>query len=115
MVTFANERVLKGYRRRFADPFVVVADGQRQLYKALGFGRGSFWRVWGWKSFKKYVELLRSGARFERSRASKAEADTRQLGGDAVIGRNGRLAWVYAGGGPDDRPSVDAVIEAVRS
>lgn len=110
VITFASPRVLTGYRRRFADPFTVLSDEKRHTYRALGFGRGSFWRIWGWKSVKKYVELLRSGHRLE-----KATADTRQLGGNAVVDRTGRLAWIYAGAGPDDRPTVDELIDAVRS
>ncbi len=110
VVTFAGQRVLKGYRRRFADPLTVVTDEELQLYRTLGFGRGSFWRVWGWKSAKKYIELLRQGHRLE-----KTDADTRQLGGNAVVGPDGRLAWVYAGAGPDDRPSVDELLEAAQS
>ena len=110
VVTFADQRVLKGYRRRFADPLTVVTDEELQLYRTLGFGRGSFWRGWGWKSAKKYIELLRQGHRLE-----KTDADTRQLGGNAVVGPDGRLAWVYAGAGPDDRPSVDELLEAVQS
>lgn len=99
-----------GYRQRFAVPFIVLSDEERHIYRALGFGRGSFWRIWGWKSAKKYVELLRSGHRLE-----KTTADTRQLGGNAVVDRDGRLAWIYAGAGPDDRPTVDELIDAVRS
>lgn len=110
VVTFASPRVLAGYRRRFADPFTVVADEGRLVYQALGFGRGSFWRIWGWKAFRKYAELLRGGHRLERT-----DSDTRQLGGNAVVGADGTLAWVFAGAGPDDRPSVDEIIEAVRS
>ena len=110
IVTFANPRVLAGYRRRFADPLVVVADEERQLYRALGFGRGSFWRIWGWKSARKYVELLNEGHRLERT-----DADTRQLGGNVVVGRDGRLAWIYAGAGPDDRPTVDQIVAALRA
>lgn len=110
VVTFASPRVLKGYRRRFADPFTVVADEERLVYRALEFGRGSFWRIWGWKSARKYAELLRQGHRLE-----KTDADTRQLGGNVVVGRDGRLAWVYAGAGPDDRPDVEELLAAVRS
>lgn len=109
VVTFANPRVLRGYRRRFADPLTVVADEERLLYRALGFGRGSFWRVWGWKSARKYIELLREGHQLERT-----DSDTRQLGGNAVIAADGTLAWVFAGEGPDDRPTVDQIISAVR-
>ena len=112
VVTFANPRVLRGYRKRFADPFTVVSDVQRETYRALGFGRGAFWRVWGWKAAKKYVELLRSGHKLEKG---NSETDTRQLGGNAVLDREGRLAWIYAGAGPDDRPTVDELIDVVRS
>ena len=110
VVTFADPRVLASYRRRFADPFTVVSDEDRLTYQALGFGRGSFWRIWGWKAAKKYVELLRQGHKLERT-----TADTRQLGGNAIVGRDGRLAWIYAGAGPDDRPTVDEIVDAVRS
>lgn len=110
VVTFARPRVLSGYRRRFADPFTVVSDEERQFYRALGFGRGSFWRVWGWRAAKKYIELIRAGGRLE-----KTDADTRQLGGDAVVDRDGTLAWRYAGAGPDDRPEVDELVAAVRA
>lgn len=112
VVTFANPRVLRGYRKRFADPFTVVSDEERLTYQALGFGRGAFWRVWGWKAAKKYVGLLRRGHKLEKG---EPQADTRQLGGNALIDRDGRLAWIYAGAGPDDRPSVDELVAAVRS
>ena len=59
---------------------------------------------------KKYVELLREGHRLE-----KTDADARQLGGNVVVGRDGRLAWVYAGAGPDDRPTVDQIAAALRA
>ena len=110
VVTFASPRVLKGYRRRCAEPLRVVADEDRVLYRAFGFGRGSVWRGWGWRALRRYVELLRSGHRLERT-----DADTLQLGGNAVVAPDGTLAWLFAGDGPDDRPSVDEIIEAVRS
>lgn len=115
MVTFARPRVLAGYRRRFADPLTVVSDEDRVVYRALGFGRGSFGRVWGWRAAKRYIELLRGGHRLDRATDTGGADDTRQLGGNAVIGADGRLTWVYAGEGPDDRPTVDAIVAAVRS
>lgn len=110
VVTFASARVLASYQRRFASPFTVVADEDRLLYAALGFGRGSVWRVWGWRAAKKYAELIRAGARPERS-----GADTLQLGGNAIVEAGGRLAWRYSGAGPDDRPEVDDVLQQLRS
>ena len=37
-----------------------------------------------------------------------------QLGGDFVVGRDGRLVYVFRSKGHDDRPTVDELIEAVR-
>lgn len=108
VVTFARPRVLGGYRRRFADPLTVVSDEDRRLYRALGFGRGSILRVWGWRALAAYARLIRKGHRLE-----KTDDDTLQLGGNAVIDADGAIAWIYAGAGPDDRPSVDEILTAV--
>ncbi len=110
VVTFAAPRVLPGYRKRFADPLRVVSDIDRVLYRAFGFGRGAVWRVWGWRAAVRYVQLLRQGHKLE-----KPTDDTLQLGGDAVVDCDGKLAWLYAGDGPDDRPSVDQILDAVRA
>jgi len=40
--------------------------------------------------------------------------DTLQLGGDFVVGRDGRLVYVYRSKGPADRPPVDDLIAAAR-
>lgn len=108
LVTFTKQRNLRGYRRRFADPLTVVTDPDLQLYSALGFGRGSLWRVYGWRTILRYVELLRQGKKMEKS-----SEDTLQLGGNAIVDPEGKLAWRYKGAGPDDRPSVDEILAAL--
>jgi hypothetical protein len=110
VITFTRARNLPGYRRRFAAPLRVATDENLELYHALGFRRGSIRRVWGLRATRRYVQLLRGGARLERS-----DEDTLQLGGNAVFDGEGRLVWRYAGAGPDDRPDVDEIIEALRS
>lgn len=109
VVTFSAQRTLAAYQRRFAAPLTVVADPDRLLYAAFGFGRGSVWRVWGWRPARKYIELLRSGGKLER-----ATGDTLQLGGNAIVGPGGRVQWIYAGSGPDDRPEVSDILEQLR-
>lgn len=108
VVTFTRPRNLSGYRRRFAAPLRVVADEDRVLYRALGLGRGPWWRVYGPGTSRRYAELLRGGRRLERP-----HEDTLQLGGDAVVGADGRLTWRYRGAGPDDRPTVDDLLAAL--
>lgn len=110
VVTFAAHRTLAGYRRRFVDPLTVVSDEEREWYRAFGFGRGPWWRVWGWRATKRYVELIRSGRR-----DVGIHGDTLQLGGDVLVGRDGRIAWVFQGAGPDDRPDVDEIVERIRA
>ncbi len=110
VITFTKPRNLKGYRRRFADPLTVVTDENLDLYRAMGFGRGTVARVWGWRMVRAYFPLLRDGYELEKSNEDKL-----QLGGNAVVGADGTLAWRYAGAGPDDRPSVDELIAAVHS
>jgi hypothetical protein len=57
----------------------------------------------------RYVQLLRRGRRLQRS-----DEDMLQLGGDVVIDRRGRLAWIHRSEGPEDRPTVETVASAVR-
>ncbi len=108
VVTFTRPRNLAGYRRRFAAPLTVVADEQRTLYSALALPRASVWTVYRWQTIRRYAQLIRAGNRVEPT-----QEDTRQLGGNAVIDADGRLAWRYKGAGPDDRPTVDQLLAAV--
>jgi len=39
--------------------------------------------------------------------------DTLQLGGDFIVGPDGTLIYGFWGEGPDDRPSVDDLIDAL--
>lgn len=110
MVTFAAPRTLAGYRRRFVDPLTVVTDPDRTWYRAFGFGRGRWWRVWGWRAARRYAELLRTGRR-----DVGIGGDTLQLGGDVLVDRAGRVAWVFHGAGPDDRPDVDELVARLRA
>ena len=112
LVTFTHPDNLPGYVDRHDLPFPVLTDPDRRAYAAYGFGRGSVARVWGLRMVRRYLELFREG-RWRDLRAPTE--DTLQLGGDIVIGPDGTLAWGFWGAGPDDRPSVDEIIAAVRT
>jgi peroxiredoxin len=109
VITFTRQRNLRGYRSRFAAPLTVVTDEDRATYRAYGLGRASLARVYGLGVLKQYGQLMRKGARLQRP-----TEDTRQLGGDFVVGRSGRLTYVFRSEGPDDRPAVDDLLAAVR-
>jgi peroxiredoxin len=109
LITFTRTRNLAGYRSRFVAPLTVVADEDRHVYRDFGLGRGPWRRVWGPATVRRYIELVRAGGRMQRP-----QEDTLQLGGDFVVGRDGRLVYVFRSKGPDDRPSVDELVAAVR-
>ncbi len=91
---------------------VVLCDPDRIAYAALGLGRLSRRRVWlDPRVWRRYAALLLRGRRLERPDPAD---DVLQQGGDAILDWEGRLAWVHRGRGPEDRPSVDEVIAAMR-
>ena len=108
LVTFTRQRNVRGYRNRFGIPYPVLGDEERVAYRAYGLGRGPWWRVWGPATVRAYARLVRRGARLERPKE-----DTAQLGGDFVVDREGRLAYVYRSTGPADRPAVEDLVAVV--
>lgn len=109
VVCFSAPDFVAAYQREQLHPMTVLVDGDRASYGAYGFGRGAVRRVWGWRTWRAYVRLLRAGRRFRRP-----TEDTLQLGGDVVVDRAGRVSYVFRSSDPDDRPSVDELLEAVR-
>jgi hypothetical protein len=95
-----------------SDRVRLLADPDRRLYDVFAIGRGSWWRVWGPKTFLAYGRLMRRGSRYERHRG-----DSLQLGADIVIAGDRTVASAFQPAEPDARPSVDelaAAIEAAR-
>lgn len=109
LVTFTRQRNLRGYRSRFDLPYVVLTDESRDVYRAYGLRRGRWWRVWGPQVVAAYARLMRKGARLRRPKE-----DTLQLGGDFVVGPDGRLVYAFRSRGPEDRPPVDDLVAAAR-
>jgi hypothetical protein len=110
LVLFTRQRNLRGYRSRNGIPYAVVTSEDRAAYRAYGLGRTSVWRAYCWRVVRRYVELLRKGRRFERP-----SEDTLQLGGDFVVAPDGTLPYAFRSTGPDDRPTVDELVAAVRA
>ncbi|MCB0990195.1 MAG: hypothetical protein KDB16_04405 [Acidimicrobiales bacterium] len=109
-VTFAEPERLAAHEQHLGIGFPVYADPGRELYGRFGLGRGSVADIWNVGTLKLYARLLRSGRRLRRP-----TEDTRQLGGDFVVDADGTLVWGHWPRSPDDRPSVDDLIAAVRT
>ena len=110
LITFTSRDHLDDYANAHDLPFPVLTDPDRTAYRTFGLGRGSIRRVWGVRAGRRYLDIFRT-AGFEGLR--RPIEDTLQLGGDFVVAPDGTLAWGFWGEGPDDRPTVDALIDAV--
>lgn len=86
----------------------MIADVDRSLYNLLGAGRGSVRQVWSPRTLAMYARLSRRGRRLR-----PPTEDTRQLGADAVIDRNGRLTKLWLPASPDARPAMSEIIDVV--
>jgi len=109
-VTFAKPPLIKAFEREMDLPLPIFGDPERHAYRAMGFERASWRRVWlEPRVWARYAVLLSRGRR-----AKPVDQDTQQLGGDVVLDREGRITWIYRSDGPEDRPPVERVLAAMR-
>jgi len=111
VVFFDGTDRLAAYRAHFDIPARIrlLADPDRATYGALGIGRGPWWRVWGPKTVLAYLRLVRKGASYRRHDSG---SDTLQLGGDLVVGGDGRVTYLFRPPDPDARPPVADLVAA---
>ena len=112
VVSFAPMDRLSGYIERLKLPFPVFSDESRKLYQAFELRRGSFFQVWNLRALKRYKELLSKGRKLQKP---AEEDDLYQLGGDFLLGKSGAIIYRYPSRGPEDRPSAEVILNAVRS
>ncbi len=126
VITFAGAGALAAFARELGDlGMPLLGDPDRSLYAAFGFGRGSVARIWlDPRAIGNDLRLRMRGraaparlpgqdTRLPRQDTRLPRQDTLQLGGDVVLDAAGRVRWVYASRGPEDRPTVEAIIGAV--
>jgi len=112
LVTFTKPEFVELYNSDHSLGYEVLIDPERIAYRSYGLGRGSLTRIWGLRSARRYLELIRADGIAGLQRPVE---DTRQLGGDFIVAPDGTLAYGFWGKGPDDRPSVDELVHAVHS
>ena len=110
MLSFDPPRRIRGYCRRLRLPFRCLSDEPRVAYRAYGLGRASWLRTLTPRALAPYLKLY-----FRRGgpRPAYGGQDLRQMGGDFVVGPDGRLALAYASHDPADRPTVDQLLAAL--
>jgi peroxiredoxin len=111
VVTQAQPPIIALFLRDYPLPFPVVSDPERAGYKGFGLERTSWGRIMRPGIAFRFLRLLFRGWRPRRPRQGE---DVLQLGGDFVLDGQGRLRYAYRSAEPTDRPSVAALLQAVR-
>lgn len=115
LVTFTEPDKLAAYLEHRQLSYPVVIDTDRSTYQAFGLERGSVPRVWGLRSAKRYMEIIRDHGFGVFKQFGSPTEDTLQLGGDFVIDPDGTLIYGYWSTGPDDRPGIDELLKQLPS
>jgi peroxiredoxin len=111
VVTQAKPDMLRLFLDRYPQPLTVVCDPERVVYRAFGLERTSWLTfinpavIWG------YLKLMFRG---ERVRQPYHGEDVRQLGGDFLLDRTGRVVWAFTSADPTARPTVEQILDVLR-
>lgn len=110
---FSQVRRLPEYRARFSIPDAIplLADEGRAVYRAYGMRVGSLRQVYSPEVIAKYARLIRGGMKMRL----KTDEDTRQLGGDVIVGPDGRIILAHCSRNQADRPTIETLIAAIHS
>ncbi len=111
VVTQAQPALLAVFLREQPLPFPAVADPTRAAYRAFELARTSWGKILRPGSILRYLKLLFRGWKPRRSSAGE---DVMQLGGDFILDAERRLVHAYPSAEPTDRPSVAALLQALR-
>lgn len=89
-------------------PFPLLFGPDRKAYLAYGLER-SFLRSWSPQNLWLYARAELAGRTVHTT-----GGDTHQLGGDFIVGRNGRVRLAYRSHEPTDRPPVAGLLAALK-
>ena len=109
LVSFGAPAVAGVWLEQNCPDFKLLLDPQRAVYGAYGVEH-SLLRSWNLRTLRRYVQLMRQGWHWRGIRG-----DSAQLGGDYIIGRDGRVLLAHPSHDPTDRPSAESLLEVLRN
>lgn len=110
VISFASPSQLKRFAEHLGHPFLWLADPKRASYRHLGSRRRGPLAIAPPRVIWGYIRLIL----FHGRRWRPEQIDWAQMGGDFVFDRRGNLTLNHVSTSSDDRPSVDAVMSALR-
>jgi alkyl hydroperoxide reductase subunit AhpC len=109
LISFSSAAKMQQWQRETGAPFPVVLDQHREAYKAYGLRR-SYLHSWNARTIRTYVELHRAGRKWRG-----VQDDSAQLGGDFIIGGDGRVLFAHTSKDPVDRPDITELLSILRT
>ena len=106
-ISFGTAYWSKVWLQETQSPFPFLIDQELADYHAYGLKHSAL-RAWSPRSLLYYAK-----ARLQGRQTLGNRGDTHQLGGDFVVGGNGRLLLAHPSRDPVDRPSIDQLLHAV--
>jgi peroxiredoxin len=108
-ISFGSEYWSKVWLQETQSPFPFLVDQEQKAYRAYGLERSAL-RAWSPRNLLYYAKAKLQGRETLGNRG-----DTHQLGGDFVVGENGRIQLAHPSRDPVDRPSMAELLQAIRS
>ena len=108
IVSFGTLPAVQAWMRENCAYFTVLLDRERQVYNAYELER-SYWRS---RNLRTRWYYFTAKLRGEKDGDSHGD-DLDQLGGDFIIGKDGRFKLVHPSHDPTDRPSVELLLKTL--
>jgi hypothetical protein len=101
VISFAPLDRLRAFAEELDLPFPCLSDAEMSTYRAYSLGQAELERVLSLRTMVALFKLMLQGRRLPRT-----EGDPLQLGGNFVVGREGRLRLAHRMAEPLDRPRI---------
>ena len=109
-MTFDADAMARAYVADTELTWPLLIDEDRTLYAAYGMLHARFLDIWGPQTIVAYLRAIIAGMR-----PAAPGRDVNQRGGDVLVDPQGIVRLHHVGRGPADRPSVEALLDVVRS
>ena len=119
VIAFEQRELLSRLAEDYPAEWTFISDPERKLYEIYGVESAAWTRIYAPRTLVYYLRthLRRIFRRPAQRPAFDAERDTdrSQLGGDFLIGADGRILYVHPSAEPADRPSAETLLGIVRA
>ena len=106
VISFGQPQFAKGWIEYTSCPFLILLDPERDSYGLYGLER-SWLRAYSPANLWGYVKRWWQGD--EKGHESHGE-DTAQMGGNFIVGTDGKIQFAHYCKDPTDRPSIEKLL-----